>query len=144
MIVKRDVVFNEVSLTFRKSAAETAISLSESVKNDRYEDLFQSMRNSDDEDDENSSDEVSINSIQSDASDTKYVEIIDDENEIENFETENENDENENFLHAENSSAAIFNQTAIMSIQKKALAAKTVDSSASRRSVRRAKKIDYK
>ena len=106
MIIKQDVVFNEISLTFKKLIIETIISSLESVKNDRYKNLFQSMKNSDDENDENSLDKVFINSIQSNVSDIEYVKIIDDENEIENFEKKNES---EILLHAKNSSAATFN-----------------------------------
>ena len=141
MIIKRDVVFNEIFLTFRKSVIETIISSSESMKNDRYEDLFQSMKNLNDKNDENSSDIISINSIQSNVSDIEYVEIIDDEDEIENFEKKNES---EILFHAENSDAAISNQIAIMSIQKKTRTTKIVNSSAFRRSVKGAKKVDYK
>ena len=40
MIIKQNVVFNEISLILRKSIIEKTISLLKSMKNDRYEDLF--------------------------------------------------------------------------------------------------------
>ena len=51
---------------------------------------------------------------------------------------------NETSLYAENSKAAIFNQTAIMSIQKKTFTTKIVNLSALKQSITRTKKVDYK